>query len=62
MQKKKIISILERTRGFVDCTDNQQVEICSLALSDLQEIFRALSKSWGVHISGLCCIYSLIFT
>lgn len=47
MQKKKIISILERTRGFVDCTDNQQVEICSLALSDLQEIFRALSKSWG---------------
>ncbi|EMR09636.1 hypothetical protein PNEG_02220 [Pneumocystis murina B123] len=47
MQKKNIISILERTRGFVNCTDKQQIEICSFALSDLQEMFRVLSKSWG---------------
>ncbi|KTW27095.1 hypothetical protein T552_02587 [Pneumocystis carinii B80] len=46
MQKKNVISILERTHGFVDCTDKQQIEICSIALCDLQKMFQTLSESW----------------
>ncbi|KAG5438635.1 hypothetical protein PCANB_002741 [Pneumocystis canis] len=46
IQKNHIILILERTNGFTDCADKQQIERCTFLISELQEKIKTLSELW----------------